>query len=144
MMQRTTGLSAIGPPWGQITAYDLNTGSIKWQIPDGTVSALAAQGHTDTGSQFPRGGPVVTGGGLVFVGSNSDRKIRAYDEDNGKVLWEADVPSAADGVPAVYEVNGREYIAFCAADNYGLMAPRLTPAGPAPQGAYIVYALPPR
>jgi glucose dehydrogenase len=142
MMQSGNGLSAIGPPWGQITAYDLNTGTIKWQIPDGTVSALAAQGHTDTGSQFPRGGPVVTAGGLVFIASNSDRKIRAYDEDNGKVLWEADVPSAADGVPAVYEVNGREYLALCAADNYGLMPPRLTPAGPAPQGAYIVYALP--
>jgi quinoprotein glucose dehydrogenase len=142
MLQRTNGLSAIGPPWGQITAYDLNTGTIKWQIPDGGVTALAAQGHSDTGSQFPRGGPVVTAGGLVFIASDSDRKIRAYDEDNGKVLWEADLPSAADGVPAVYEVNGREYLALCAAQNYGLMPPRLTPAGPAPPGAYIVYALP--
>jgi quinoprotein glucose dehydrogenase len=58
------------------------------------------------------------------------------------VLWEADLPSAAEGVPAVYEVGGREYLALCAAGNNGLTPPRLTPAGPAPQGAYIVYALP--
>lgn len=133
-------LSAIGPPWSQLTAYDLNTGKIKWQVPLGEVSWLAAEGHTDTGSHFPRGGVVATAGGLLFSGTASDRKFRAYDRDTGKVLWEASVPEAAEGVPAVYEVNGREYVVMCAAAGNGMMN------GPAAQraGAYVVFALPSR
>ena len=58
----------------------------------------------------PRGGPLVTGGGLVFVATGSDRKFRAYDRDNGKVVWATDIPASSDGVPASYEVNGRQFI----------------------------------
>ncbi|HTW63234.1 MAG TPA: PQQ-binding-like beta-propeller repeat protein [Bryobacteraceae bacterium] len=134
----STRLSAIGPPWSQLTAYDLNTGAIKWQVPLGEVTALAAEGHTDTGSHFPRGGMVVTAGGLLFSGTASDRKFRAYDRDTGKVLWEANLPEAAEGVPSVYEVNGREYVVLCAAAGNGMMSAR----APQRAGAYLVYALP--
>lgn len=139
------GLSAIGPPWSQLTAYDLNTGSILWQVPDGEVSALAEQGQTNTGSHFPRGGVVVTAGGLLFVATSSDKKLRAYDQDTGKVLWETALPAASEGVPAVYETGGREYLAVCVAGGNGLMAGRGTPDKPAPApgpGSYIIYALP--
>ena len=131
-------LSAIGPPWSQLTAYDLNTGAIKWQVPLGEVSALAAEGHTDTGSHFPRGGVAATAGGLLFSGTTSDRKFRAYDRDTGKMVWETSIPEAAESVPAVYEVNGREYVVICVAGGNGMMG------GPAAQraGAYIAYALP--
>ena len=105
---QSNGLSAIGPPWSQLTAYDLNTGSIKWQVPNGGIGALEEQGHSDTGAHFPRGGPVVTAGGLIFVTTASDRKVRAFDQDNGKVLWEKDLPTGSDGVPAIHEVGGRE------------------------------------
>jgi quinoprotein glucose dehydrogenase len=134
----STKLSAIGPPWSNLTAYDLNTGTIKWRIPLGQVTDLAAQGHTDTGSHFPRGGMAVTAGGLLFSATTSDRKFRAYDRDNGKVVWETDVPEGAEGVPAVYEVGEREYIVICVAAGNGMMG------GPAAQknGAYIAYALP--
>jgi quinoprotein glucose dehydrogenase len=136
----STRLSAIGPPWSQLTAYDLNTGAIKWQVPLGEVSALAAEGHTDTGSHFPRGGVVATAGGLLFSATTSDRKFRAYDRDTGKVLWTTDLPEGAEGVPAVYEVGGREYVVMCVAAGNGMMN------GPAAQkaGAYIAYALPAR
>ncbi|HEX4134927.1 MAG TPA: PQQ-binding-like beta-propeller repeat protein [Bryobacteraceae bacterium] len=126
MQSRSNGLSAIGPPWSQITAYDLNIGTIKWQIPDGSITALAEQGHADTGAQFPRGGVLATAGGLIFVATASDHRIRAYDEDSGKVLWEKDVPTGSEGVPAVYEVKGRECIAFCVAAGNGSMAARAT------------------
>jgi quinate dehydrogenase (quinone) len=105
-------LSAMGPPWSQLTAYDLNTGEIKWQVPNGTVAGLPEipEWKGPTGAHWPRGGPLVTGGGLVFVATGSDRKFRAYDRDNGKVVWTIDIPSSSDGVPASYEVNGRQFI----------------------------------
>jgi quinoprotein glucose dehydrogenase len=122
-------LPAISPPWFQMTAYDLNSGTIQWRIPYGSVPSLVAQGHADTGGLQPqRGGPVVTAGGLIFAATN-DKKLRAYDEDNGKQLWETTLPAAAEGVPAVYEMGGREYIVICAS------------AGDGP-GSYIAFALP--
>jgi quinoprotein glucose dehydrogenase len=137
MIQPSTGLSAIGPPWSQITAYDLNKGTILWQIPDGEVSKLAPV--TGTGSHAPRGGVVATAGGLLFIGTSSDRKFRAYDADDGKVLWSTDLPAAQEGVPAVYSVGGREYVAIAVGGN-GLFTQsmQLPEAGP---GEYMVFAL---
>ena len=117
------GLSAIGPPWSQLTAYDLNTGKIIWQVPDGEMPGLPG-GKTEQGSFAPRGGVAATGGGLLFVGTSSDRKLRAYDQDTGKVLWSMDVGAAVEGVPTVYEVGGREYVVFCVGGGVGLFAPR--------------------
>ena len=144
-MMTSIGLSSIGPPWSQLTAYDLNTGNILWQVPNGEVASLAEQGHTETGSHFPRGGVVVTAGGLIFVGTSSDKKLRAYDQDTGKVIWQTNLPAASEGVPTVYEVTGREYLAVCVAGGNGMMAGRSTPEKPAPPagpGSYIVFALP--
>jgi quinoprotein glucose dehydrogenase len=137
MIQPSTGLSAIGPPWSQITAYDLNKGTIMWQIPDGEVSKLAPV--TGTGSHAPRGGVVATAGGLLFIGTSSDRKFRAYDADTGTVLWSRDLPAAQEGVPAVYSVGGREYVAIAVGGN-GLFTQsmQLPEAGP---GQYMVFAL---
>jgi len=137
-MLASNRLSAIGPPWSLLTAYDLNKGTIRWQVPLGEVSALAAEGHTDTGSHFPRGGPVVTAGGLIFSGTTSDRKFRAYDRDTGKVLWETSIPEGAEAVPSVYEVGGREYVVICAAAGNGLMSLPATQRA----GAYVAFALP--
>jgi glucose dehydrogenase len=142
-MVESNGLTSIGPPWSQITAYDLNAGTIKWQIPDGGVTALAAEGHGDTGALAPRGGIVATASGLLFVATASDRKFRAYDQDTGRLLWEADLPAGAEGVPAMYEIDGREYIALCAASetNPPVRIDRGKPLPPA-KGAYLVFALP--
>ena len=113
-MITSSGLTAIAPPWTSMTAYDLNTGTIKWKMPLGEVPELAAKGITDTGSHFPKVGPVVTAGGLIFTGTR-DRKIRALDVDTGKVLWTVEVEAGVEGIPAVYEVNGKQYIVYCAA-----------------------------
>jgi glucose dehydrogenase len=136
------GMSAIGPPWSQLTAYDLNTGKIIWRVPDGEMPGLPG-GKTEPGSYAPRGGITATAGGLLFVGTSSDRKLRAYDQDTGNVLWSMDVPAAVEGVASVYEAGGREYVVFCVGGGAGLFAPRgvgiKTPAGPA---QYMVLALP--
>ncbi len=136
-MIASNGLSPIAPPWTSLTAYDLNQGTIKWKIPLGVVPELAAKGTDNTGAHFPKVGPVVTAGGLIFTGTR-DRKARAIDTDTGRVLWEHQLDAALEGMPAVYEVAGREYIVFCAAAQAGL-----TPRTKSPiHGAYVAFALP--
>lgn len=88
------------------------------------MTELVARGIRDTGSFWPRGGVVVTAGGLIFSGTISDATMRAYDKDTGAVLWEKAMPAGPEGIPAVFEVNGREYLAFSA-------RPSLKPIGPA-------------
>jgi quinoprotein glucose dehydrogenase len=136
-MTASDGLAAIAPPWTSLTAYDLNEGTIKWSIPLGDVPELAAKGSPQTGTQYPKVGPVVTAGGLVFTGTR-DRKVRAFDLDTGKLLWEFAVDMALEGIPAVYEVGGREYIVFCAAAQAGLIPATQLPI----HGSYVAFALP--
>jgi quinoprotein glucose dehydrogenase len=115
----SNGLPTVGPPWTQLVAYDLNDGTVKWRVPDGNAPGLAAQGVMGTGTVRPRNGPVVTAGGLVFVANSQDRMIRAYDKATGKVIWEHELNANPEGIPAVYEVAGRQYIAFAAGASWG-------------------------
>ncbi len=136
-MLTSAGVPAIKPPWSSLTAYDMDTGSIKWQIPVGDVPELAAKGIRNTGYPFVKTGPVVTAGGLIFTATR-DHMVRAYDADTGKVLWEKRLDAPLQGMPSVYEVNGREYLVVCDA------APEVS--DPAAQthirGAYVAFALP--
>jgi quinoprotein glucose dehydrogenase len=137
-MIASDGLSAIKPPWSSLTAYDLNDGTIKWKIPLGEVPELAAKGFKNTGSHYPKVGPVVTAGGLIFTGTR-DKKVRALDVDTGRVLWEYQLEAALEGMPAVYEIAGRQYIVFCASAQVGLTAATQETI----RGAYVAFALPP-
>src|SRR6266851_4971021 len=92
-MIASDGLSPIAPPWSSLTAYDLNQGSIQWKTPLGDVPEMAAKGIRNTGSHYPKVGPVVTAGGLIFTGTR-DRKVRALDAETGKTLWEKEVGAA--------------------------------------------------
>ena len=99
------GYPAIAPPWGTLTAINLDTGAHAWQVPLGEYPKLAAAGLTDTGSEN-YGGPIVTAGGLVFIGATCfDKKLRAFDKATGERLWEATLPFSAVGTPATYEVG---------------------------------------
>ncbi|MDQ6701537.1 MAG: PQQ-binding-like beta-propeller repeat protein, partial [Acidobacteriota bacterium] len=87
------GYPALKPPWGTLNAIDLNKGEIAWKIPFGEFPELAAKGITDTGSEN-YGGPVVTAGGLLFIGATTqDRKFRAFDKSTGKLLWQTTLPA---------------------------------------------------
>jgi len=145
MFRAANGLPAIGPPWAEIVAYDLNAGTIKWRAPLGTVRALAAKGIRNTGNahRVHRNGPVVTAGGLIFIGTNADGIVRAFDKDNGKVLWERELEANPEGMAAVYEVGGRQYVAFCAS-YYPEVAPGNIAIfqGKASAQGYYVFALP--
>ncbi len=148
MFRAANGMVAISPPWAQITAYDLNEGTIKWQAPLGTVPVLAAKGIKNTGNaeRIHRNGPAVTAGGLIFVGSSGDRTVHAYDKDNGKILWEHELEANPEGLASVYEVGGREYVAFCASGSAGPDTPpsqRISfVLGKASAQGYYVFALP--
>jgi quinoprotein glucose dehydrogenase len=129
------GYPAVAPPWGTLTAIDLNTGEFAWRIPFGEYPDLVAQGLKDTGSEN-YGGPVVTAGGLVFIGAtNFDRKFRAFDKRTGKLLWETTLPFSGNGTPAVYEVRGRQYVAIAAGGGKG-------GRGSTSGGVYVAFALP--
>ena len=139
-MLQSNSLSAMGPPYSTLTAYDMDSGKIIWQVPDGEVTPLAEKGITGVGSHVPRGGTIATAGGLLFNGTSSDRKIRARDAATGKVLWEFDLPAAQEGVPAVYEVSGKEFIVFPVGGN-GEFSNNLGLPKPGPS-QYIAFALP--
>ncbi len=127
------GYPAVEPPWGTLNAIDLNKGEIVWKIPFGEFPELAEQGLRNTGSEN-YGGPVVTAGGVLFIGAtNYDRKFRAFDKTTGELLWETTLPAAGNATPAVYEVNGREFVVIAAGGGkWG------NPSG----GAYVAFALP--
>jgi quinoprotein glucose dehydrogenase len=126
------GYPAVAPPWGTLTAIDLNAGTLKWQIPFGEYPELAAQGLRNTGSEN-YGGPVVTAGGVIFIAAtNYDKKFHVFDKSTGKLLWETTLPAAGNATPAVYEVNGREYIAIACGGGKSKAAPG---------GSYVAFAL---
>ena len=128
-MNASEGFPAIKPPFFVMTAYDLNKGTIEWQIPVGEIPSLVAKGIRNTGSIPTRGGPIVTAGGLVIIPSQSDKKLWIYDKDTGKVLNELPMPAAPEGVPSTFEVNGKQYIAVPGRDT---SEPRPIPGQPAP------------
>ena len=128
------GYPATAPPWGTLNAINLNTGEYAWKIPLGEYPELAAKGMKDTGSEN-YGGPIVTAGGLVFIGAtNFDRKFHAFDKRTGKLLWETTLPMAGNATPITYEVGGRQYVVIYATGGKG---GRGAPSG----GVYVAFAL---
>jgi quinoprotein glucose dehydrogenase len=128
------GYPAVKTPWGTFNAINLDTGEYVWKIPFGEYPELVAQGLGTTGSEN-YGGPVVTAGGVVFIAATvEDKKIRAYDKRTGKLLWEYLLPYPANATPAVYEIDGREYLVIASG---GGRDPRI-PTG----GVYVAFALP--
>jgi quinoprotein glucose dehydrogenase len=134
----------ITPPWSTITAYDLNTGKIKWQAPYGD---LPQAGPSDKmrGNAYPKSGFVITAGGLLMFAGN-DSKLYALDKDTGRPIFSKELPNGSLGVPAVYEAKGREYILLAVSGGNSYPAGAYVPPGgvtpPAISKSYIAFALP--
>lgn len=126
------GYPAITPPWGTLSAINLDTGEYAWKIPLGEFPELTAQGIKDTGSEN-HGGGIVTAGGLFFIAATHfDSKFRAFDKMTGKLLWETKLPHSGNATPAMYDVKGKQYIVIAAGGGRG------KPSG----GSYVAFALP--
>jgi len=126
------GYPAIKPPWGTLNAIDLNTGEYVWKVPLGEYAALTKKGIKPTGTEN-HGGPVVTAGGLLFIGATEDEMLRAFDKDNGKILWQYKLPAGGFATPITYAIDGKQYVVIaCGGARYGLK----------PGASYVAFALP--
>jgi len=128
------GYPAVAPPWGTLNAINVNTGEYAWKIPFGEYPELAAKGMKNTGSEN-YGGPVVTAGGLLFIGATSyDKKFHVYDKATGELLWETTLPFGGNATPITYEVNGRQYVVIAAGGGKDMRSKS--------GGLYVAFALP--
>ncbi len=122
------GIPCVKPPWGTLTAVDMEHGTLKWQIPLG----FAPYTHMRLGMPGI-GGPIVSGGGLVFIAASLDDRLRAFETDTGRLVWEVKLPAGGQATPMTYSVGGRQYLVI-AAGGY---------KGDSTRGDYLVaYALP--
>ena len=127
------GYPAVAPPWGTLNAINLNTGEYVWKIPFGEYPELVAKGMKNTGTEN-YGGPLVTAGGLLFIGAtNYDKKFHAYDKSSGALLWETTLPFAGNASPVTYQLNGRQFVVIAAGGGKDLKSQS--------GGVYVAFAL---
>ena len=128
----SAGYPVIKPPWGTLSAIDLNDGHYLWRIPLGDHPALTAKGVPPTGTE-QYGGPIVTAGGLVFIAATMDEKFRAFDKSTGKLLWQVSLPAAGYATPSTYAIRGKQYVVIAAGGGK---------LGTKSGDSYVAFALP--
>jgi quinoprotein glucose dehydrogenase len=128
------GLPCTRPPWGELTALDLDTGRVAWRKTLGDTAQLAPLGIALPLGTPNLGGPMITGGGLVFISAAMDNRLRAFDLASGAVLWSADLPAGGQASPMSYAIGGRQYVVIAAGGHSVI--------GTKKGDAVIAYALP--
>jgi quinoprotein glucose dehydrogenase len=124
------------PPWGALTAVDLVAGEIVWEVPLGSIEAFLPVPIPWRLGTPNIGAPIVTAGGLVFIGATMDARLRAFDLTTGEELWSAKLPASAMTSPITYEAGGRQYVAIMAGGSAEMPGPRAE--------TVFAFALPPK
>ena len=119
------------PPWGTLSAIDLNSGAYRWRIPLGEHTEFGATGRQTGAEQY--GGPIVTAGGLVFIAATMDAKFRAFDKTTGHLLWETALPAAGFATPSTFSVRGKQFVVIAAGGGK---------LGTKSSDTYVAFALP--
>lgn len=131
-----TMMPCTAPPWASLVAVDLAAGEIRWSVPLGTIDKLAPVPLPPLKWGAPlAGGPITTGGGLVFVGSTGDARLRAFDVETGSELWSTPLPASAHANPMTYERDGRQYVVVAAGGHMFINAKAI-------DDYLVAYALP--
>jgi quinoprotein glucose dehydrogenase len=134
-LQASSDLPCSPPPWGMLSAIDMNEGTIKWQIPLGAMQYFGG-GHSGIPpGSIGFGGPVLTASGLAFIAGTFDPYIRAFDTESGKELWEAQLPASGNATPMTYSMHGKQYMVIAAGGH-----PKITEE--APSDTLISFSLP--
>jgi quinoprotein glucose dehydrogenase len=129
-----SGAPCNPPPWGALTAVDLATGAVRWEVPLGTMPQLGMFAKSSEWGSINLGGSVVTAGGLVFIAAAMDTYLRAFDIETGKELWKTELPASAQAAPMTYQVGGKQFLVICAG-GHGKLGTKM--------GDYVVaFALP--
>jgi glucose dehydrogenase len=129
-----TKIPCSAPPFGELVAVDVNTGSVRWKVPLGFVESLKAKGHPETGS-LNMGGAMSTASGLLFIGASTDRRFRAFDSATGALLWETELEASAHSIPMTFMgKDGRQYVVVTAGGGSFLVSP--------PGTKIVAFALP--
>jgi quinoprotein glucose dehydrogenase len=136
-LQAPSDLPCCPPPWGMLTAVDLAQGTIRWQVPLGSMSDFGGKHPNLPAGSVTLGGPIVTAGGLLFIGGTCDPFIRAFDVDTGKEVWKARLPASAAATPITYVATpaGKQFVVIAAGGHAKISEE--------PQGdAIMAFALP--
>ena len=116
-IQSPSDLPCIAPPWGTLTAVDLAAGTIRWQIPLGTMEHFGGEHKGIPLGSISLGGPIATAGGVVFIAGTTDPHFRAFDSTSGKLLWETELPASGNATPMTYEISGKQFVVIAAGGN---------------------------
>jgi quinoprotein glucose dehydrogenase len=134
-LQSPSDLPCGAPPWGTLTAVDMAKGTIRWQIPLGSMHDFGGVHISVPPGSISLGGPITTESGLVFIAGTTDSRIRAFDIETGKELWSAALPTAANATPMTYKINGKQYLVVAAGGHQAIPEEALG-------DAVVAFALP--
>jgi quinoprotein glucose dehydrogenase len=134
-LQSPSDLPCGAPPWGTLTAVDMEKGTIRWRVPLGSMQNFGGTHNSVPLGSISLGGPITTDGGLIFIAGTTDSRIRAFDIETGKELWSAVLPASGNATPMTYEVNGKQYLVIAAGGHQGIREEALG-------DAVVAFALP--